>query len=313
MGATSTAEPPLTWVVGGSGLLGSAVRAGVAARGGRVHTAAVDWNDVEAAIAALLAAAGSLDDAPWRLLWCAGAGVVASDEAHFRRELAVIGGFLDRWQPRGSGAVFFASSAGAVYAGSYGAPFTEQTPPAAISPYGSAKLRAEELFRAFAERTGVPLLLGRIANLYGPGQDLGKGQGIVSLLCRAHLTGVPLNVYVPLDTIRDYLYADDAATMALDGLEAVAARGGTHLKILASGQSLTLGGVIGAVRQITRRRPPIVAGRSVAGRWQSGDLRLASTAWPPLQSGARTPMSVGIASCLAAVEASLRCPQERGA
>ena len=90
-------------------------------------------------------------------------------------------------------------------------PFTEHTEPAPISPYGRAKLRSEEIATAFAVRTSTALLVGRLANLYGPGQNLDKPQGLISQLCRAQLTRQPLSVSVPLDTMRDYLFVDDAA------------------------------------------------------------------------------------------------------
>ena len=59
--------------------------------------------------------------------------------------------------------------------------------------------------RRFAAATGTAVLVGRIANLYGPGQNLAKPQGLVSQLCLANLTGQPLSIYVSLDTLRDYL------------------------------------------------------------------------------------------------------------
>ena len=321
MGATTTPDDathpgallrPVTWVVGSSGLLGSAVSRAAEARAGAVMTSRIPWNQPEAAVEALLAAADQLPDGAWRLAWCAGAGVVATSPEHFDRELWVITTFLNRWRPRraeGQG-IFLASSAGGVYAGSAAPPFNEITEPIPISPYGHAKLRAEAAFTRFSERTGVPLLIGRISNLYGPGQDMRKGQGLVSLLCRAQLTGKPLDVYVSLDTIRDYLYTDDAAAMALAGLEAVSEVSGTHVKILASGQSMTIAAVLGEVRRVTRRRPPINTRGSGAAKFQTLDLRMRSVAWPPVQGFARTSFSVGIASCLAAVEASLRCPQQ---
>jgi UDP-glucose 4-epimerase len=305
-------ETPVTLVVGASGLLGSAVSRAVGLRGGTLFTAQIPWHEPGATVEALLAATAELPADGWRLVWCAGAGVVATSPEHFERELWVLDTFLGRWLPeRGSDqAVFLASSAGGVYAGSAAPPFNEHTVPVPISPYGHAKLRAEAIFSAFSERTGVPVMLGRLSNLYGPGQDLGKGQGLVSLLCRAHLTGKPLDVFVSLDTIRDYLFADDAAAMALAGADAVAVAGGTHVKLVASGQSLTISSVIGEVRRITRRRPPIVTRTSAVTKYQTSDLRMRSVAWPPLQGLAHTPFSVGVAACLTGVEASLRCPRE---
>ena len=62
-------------------------------------------------------------------------------------------------------------------------------------------------------------MIGRIANLYGPGQNLDKPQGLVSQLCAAHLERRPVSIWVSLDTLRDYLYAPDCAQMVLDCLD----------------------------------------------------------------------------------------------
>ena len=203
------------------------------------------------------------------------------------------------WQPVGpGGALFFASSAGGVYAGATGSPFTEETAPVAISPYGHAKLRAEAAVDAFATRTGVPLLVGRLSNLYGPGQDLAKPQGLISQLCRAQLTRQPLSIYVSLDTRRDYLYVDDAAAMVVAGLDAVSSAGappqGARQRALAP-------------RSARSRRPaphhpaPAAGGARLVG--QRAATRPAtsasrSTAWPPVAVHARTPLMAGMAATL---------------
>ena len=66
------------------------------------------------------------------------------------------------------------------------------------------------------------MVIGRIANLYGPGQDPTKAQGLVSQLCRAHLERRPTSIYVSLDTARDYLFVDDAARLVLGATERAA-------------------------------------------------------------------------------------------
>ncbi len=167
-----------------------------------------------------------------------------------------------------------------MYAGASGPPFTEHTEPAPISAYGRAKLRSEEIATAFAVRTSTALLVGRLANLYGPGQDLDKPQGLISQLCQAQLTRQPLNVYVPLDTMRDYLFVDDAAAMTVAGLGAVTDSGRRALKVLASERSTTVGAVLGDLHRVTRRRPPVVLGVSPRSRYQVRDIRLRSVAWP---------------------------------
>ncbi len=297
-----------SWVVGSSGLLGSAVGRRLHTLGREVTTSRVPWTDHDAAVSALLAEAESFGDS-WQLWWCAGAGVVGTGEDELDAEVAVLEEFLGRFQPGtgpGRRGIFFASSAGGVYAGASGSPFTETTEPVAISPYGRAKLRAEGAVDAFAARTGVPLLIGRLSNLYGPGQDLAKPQGLISQLCRAQLTRRPLSIYVSLDTRRDYLYVDDAAAMVVAGLDAVVARGGRHLKVLASERSTTIGAVLGDLNRITRRRPPVVLGSSASARFQVLDLRFRSTAWPPVAEHARTPLMAGMAATLTSVGDQMR-------
>ena len=97
----------------------------------------------------------------------------------------------------------------------------------ALVAYGRAKLAMEGHARALAAATGVRVVLGRLANVYGPGQTLGKPQGLLSQLCLADATRRPLPVYVSLDTIRDYLYAGDAARMVADTVVITMARSGS--------------------------------------------------------------------------------------
>lgn len=308
MAGASTGQR-LAWVVGSGGLLGRAVVRRLHALGRDVRTSRVQWAEPGAALEALLADAEDLPTSGWQLYWCAGAGIVGTTPAELDAEVALLADFLDGWHPGGKAAqqgMFLASSAGGVYAGAIGAPFTERTVASPNSAYGEAKLRSEALAGVFADRTGVPLLIGRISNLYGPGQDLSKPQGLISHLCRAQLTRQPLSIYVPLDTMRDYLYVDDAAAMAVAALDEVAVRGGQHLKVLASEQTTTIGSILGDLRHITRRRPPVVLGTSPSARFQVRDLRMRSVAWPPTSGFARTPMIAGIAATLAAVGDHLR-------
>ena len=49
-----------------------------------------------------------------------------------------------------------------------------------MAPYGHEKLIQEKLFTNLAEQTGSDLLIGRLSNLYGPGQKLTKPQGLIA-------------------------------------------------------------------------------------------------------------------------------------
>jgi UDP-glucose 4-epimerase len=305
------------WVVGAGGLLGSAVSRSLARAGESVLAGpTVRWDrsaasaDLAAGITALATQAARTEDGSWVIYWCAGASTTASDDAAFDREDETFREFLGGLAALPPalirrGVLFCASSAGAVYAGSTDAPFTELSPVAPLGNYGKTKLRHEALARTLAEETGLRVAIGRIANLYGPGQSLAKQQGLVSRLCIASLTRAPTSIFVSIDTIRDYLYVDDCAAlvtaMTLRMLEEPAA---SHTKILASGRSTTIGALIAELGQVTRRRPAIVWGVSAQSSLQASDLRLRSVTMTELDELPTTNLADGIAKTLVDLQQS---------
>lgn len=297
-----------TWVIGAGGLLGRAVVRELESRGTPVLTSRILWSDPEAALRELRNGADRLRHAaasgPWTIAWCAGAGVTGTSQVALEAELSLFSEALLAFgeilctDGGEMGAMFLASSAGGVYAGSSTPPFTEASPVQPLAPYGFAKLRAEAAVTEFAKRTGVRTLIGRVSNLYGPGQNLRKPQGLISVFAKAHLTGAPVSVYVSLDTLRDYLFVDDASRLVSDGLGRLLCpdvrRGETVIKILASQRADTIGNLVGACRAIFKRRPLIILGASPFAKAQAHDLRLRSVVWPELDEHPVTPLAVGI-------------------
>ena len=269
-------------------------------------TVDIPWGDEDAAVARLSHGIDELlrraGDGGWQIAWCAGIGVPATPEAQLVAEHRVLAAFLSALAlrhaqtPHVRGALFLASSAGAVYAGGQQPPFDELSEANPISGYGRAKLAQEQLVVQFGGATGVPTFVGRISNLFGPGQNLAKPQGIISQLCRAHLTAQPVSIYVPMDTIRDYLFVDDCATKIVDGLQLM--RQGTipssMTKILASQQAVTIGAVLGEFRRVFAKRPYVVLGSSELSSVQSLDLRLRSVVAPEIDRRPLTPLGAGI-------------------
>lgn len=275
----------ITWTVGSGGLLGGAVER---AAGRAFSGSAVPWTD-PAGCAAVLAsdAARFTREAgqdPWRLVWSAGAATVSASQEEADSEIAALRGLLEALRstpPRGPGCAFITSSAGGVYAGSAAPPFDARTIPAPISAYGRLKLAQEAL--AVDVLHGVcPVVIGRVANLYGPGQNLAKLQGLVSRLVLATLTQQPINIFVPLETTRDYVYVDDAAAdvIALCD-EAVATQAEARVTVIASGVGVSVGQLIRSVQLVTKRRVPIALGTHPSSRNQVIDLRLVPTTAHP--------------------------------
>ena len=299
----------VTCVIGAGGLLGKALLRALPASGSIAFALrGVTWNDPSLARSQLaagletLAGLAAAHGVPWRIAWCAGAGVTGTSADLLRQEVETFAAFLGSLRtlrPGEQNLLFVASSAGGVYAGGRDAPFTEKHAVAPISDYGRAKVACEAAADAFAHETGTPTVIGRISNLYGPGQNLAKPQGLVSQLCRAHVTGQPLSIYVSLDTLRDYLFVDDCAAMiagALHGIPAGERGDGATVKILAAAQPTTIGALIGECRRVFKRSPRIVLGTSANARYQVRDLRMRSTVWPALDRRALTTIPAGIAA-----------------
>ena len=320
----------VAWVIGARGLLGTAVTAEIASRADwqLLPSDPLPWSEPELldgvatdTMTRLLAAveeqgAEDATAATWAIIWVGGAAVTSTPERLLDEELSQLETVLAAIESRlgrgpSRGAVFYASSAGGVYGGSLNPPFTEATEPSPISPYGDFKLRAEDAITRFGARTGVSTLVGRIANLYGPGQKLEKMQGLISQLARAQYSPAPASIFVSLDTTRDYLYVTDAAALVCDALdelrrESDASGDGVHVtKILASGSAATIGELLGHFHALVKGHPHIMLGQSAASSLQAIDLRLRSTVWPHLDRRDLTPLPVGIHATMRSVLAEL--------
>jgi UDP-glucose 4-epimerase len=293
-------EPALTWVIGGSGLIGSAIRA---AAPDPFAAQRVPWADPDASVLAL---GGELDrfvraadGRPWSIAWAAGAATVSSDDAETEREAAVFRRFAElvaaaRLGPRG--AFFLTSSAGGVHAGSVHPPFDERTPSAPISPYGRARLAQEQAAtELLADR--LPVVIGRLSNVYGPGQNIHKLQGLISRLAVCSIMREPLNLFVPLSTVRDYVYVTDVAAAVHGWLDHAAGGGtGAHVRIIASGTGTSAGQLVRMAQDIGHRRVPIAMGSHPSAGRQAADLRFVPSVIPGAPPLPQTPLPVGMKS-----------------
>ncbi len=285
-------------VVGASGLLGSAIRSELSRRGHSTSTVVVPWSDPEQAARALDAAVWQTEG-DLRIWWCAGSGVTSSSADSFRRELHTLSAFFDSLAERarrepGTLSLFFASSAGGLYAGSAEPPFTEFTAVQPLSAYGETKVAAEAMALDLT-KLGVKVGIARIANLYGPAQNLAKPQGLISHLCLAHYTRRPLNIYVSLDTLRDYLYAPDAAAVCVDFMDALERSEHPCItKVVASGRSVSIAELLADMHLLFKRAVPFNLIASPAATQQARDLRLRSLTLPELDQRDLTTLVSGI-------------------
>ncbi|MBI4354497.1 MAG: NAD-dependent epimerase/dehydratase family protein [Candidatus Omnitrophica bacterium] len=89
-------------------------------------------------------------------------------------------------------------------------PVDERHPLNCLSIYGIHKLAAEKYHRFYSERYGLPTVSLRIANPYGPRQQMKHSRyGIVNWFIRLALDGEPLTIYGAGQQQRDYIYVSD--------------------------------------------------------------------------------------------------------
>src|SRR5262249_46351376 len=136
----------------------------------------------------------------------------------------------------------------------------------------------------------------RLSNLYGPGQHLDKPQGLISYMSRCLIFGVPVRIYVPLDTTRDYLFAEDAAMSIVAGMARLAAMDGSQhvTKIYGSGNETTVAGLIGVFRQIAKRHLRVVSGLAAVRSQQPAQLQFRSLIWHDQPDLPRTALLDGV-------------------
>jgi len=84
--------------------------------------------------------------------------------------------------------------------------FTEETPLAANSPYSASKAGADLLVRAYHETFGMPTLISRCSNNYGPFHFPEK---LIPLLIANIIARKPLPVYGDGSNVRDWLHVKD--------------------------------------------------------------------------------------------------------
>jgi UDP-glucose 4-epimerase len=288
-----------SWVVGGSGLLGSALRRRL---GATFVAQPVPWGTdavaptLDADLDRFLAGVGT--DQEWAVYWAAGAGTIGTSAAVLARETAAVEAFAASLAARadhGHGVFFLASSA-SVYAGSAGAPFDETSVPAPESDYARARLEQERVVGAALDGR-LRHVVGRISTLYGVGQNLTKGQGMVSTMCLQTVRHRPIRLVVPMDTLRDYVYADDAAAI-IEALVAAAHADpslGSRLRVVAHGSAVSLAVLTGQVNAVGRRGVGVQRVIVPLGQ-HARDLRVRTRYGGESAHVARTPLAVGIAA-----------------
>lgn len=109
--------------------------------------------------------------------------------------------------------LIFLSSGGTVYGNQEVQPIEEEATAAPINHYGNVKLCIENTLKVFDIQAKSKMIIARISNPYGPGQDHKKGVGFIDAVIRRTLAGEPVEVWGDGENVRDYIYIDDVCNM----------------------------------------------------------------------------------------------------
>ena len=308
----------LSWVIGEGGLLGSQVRRALDLRSDAFQPwdnpeRPFTWRDPSRLLEQFDASVDAFDretrdrSIGWAVFWCAGVGVVGADQGVLDVERRAFQRLLDRLgrgiadPDRGTaGLVFFASSGGAVYGDCQDRPITEASATNPLSAYGHHKIAMENLLDGWAEsRPMVSTLIGRISNLYGVGQDPKKPQGLISHISRSLIFQKHLNIFVPLDTIRDYLFVEDCARSIVACVAHLQSEVSDRpapriLKIFASGETASVAQILGIFAALLRHRPSFVCHVSPTTKLQPRNLRFHSAVLRDVEPTRQVGLHTGI-------------------
>ncbi len=98
-----------------------------------------------------------------------------------------------------------------VYDLSKGGSITEEHKIKPASPYAGSKVAAEALAESYYYGLGLPVVIVRPFNTYGPFQKSNMEGGVVSIFVKRNLEGETLNIFGDGTQTRDLLYVEDCA------------------------------------------------------------------------------------------------------
>ncbi len=109
--------------------------------------------------------------------------------------------------------LIFLSSGGTVYGKHDVFPIKESAACHPINHYGTVKSCIENAMLAFKSQNDGNMIIARISNPYGPGQDYKKGVGVIDAILKNAIKGTPMTIWGDGEVIRDYIYIKDACAM----------------------------------------------------------------------------------------------------
>lgn len=139
----------------------------------------------------------------------------------------------------------YASTGGAIYGEPATLPATEETPILPLAPYGISKHVVEHYLYTYSKLYGLPYVILRYGNVYGPRQSSRGEAGVVAIFCEQMLGKITPTIFGNGKKTRDYVEVSDVARANLRTLAA----GDGEIFNIATGVATTDYAIFVAVRE----------------------------------------------------------------
>ena len=163
---------------------------------------------------------------------------------------------LDACVSRRLRAFVYISTGGAAYGDSAPVPTPDDAPLQPLSPYGISKVSAERYVEAIAALRGIRAVTLRLANVYGPRQNVQGEAGVVAIFASQLTRGWECMVTGDGQQTRDFVYVLDVADAVGRALALPEAAGamniGTGIETTIAGLYATLANLAGVDRRAKR-------------------------------------------------------------
>ncbi|QWD91110.1 NAD-dependent epimerase/dehydratase family protein [Polynucleobacter sp. MWH-Braz-FAM2G] len=302
------------WVIGKGGLLGGALCQEFISSSDTLFDPQIQlsWHNKERACEefknAVCEFVSQVQGRHWQIYWAAGIGTMHSTAEELADETYILKSFIDTLLTNEGinlkvGTFVFASSAGAIYAGKHDEPIHESTLPSPINAYGHSKLQQESIANALNQHgEGSTVISCRITTLYGFKQKNGKQQGLLAEMVRRAISNEVIHIYVPLETMRDYISARVAAQKIIYTVNHLEKTSGIHIKIIASEVSTSIAQMLAIFKRIYKRNLRIVTQADIKSTQYQRAVQFRSEVVIPNPIASQSNLAEGIAELLRVIQ-----------
>jgi UDP-glucose 4-epimerase len=171
-------------------------------------------------------------------------------EPLYDAEVNILGSLrlLDLARLYGARRFIYISSGGAAYGDPAYLPCDEDHPINPLSPYGASKHTVEHYLFLYEKNYGLPYIVLRYPNVYGPRQDPNGEAGVIAIFTKKFLLGETPVINGDGEQLRDYVYVTDCARANLTALETGLPAG---IYNLGSGQGTSVNQVYALLKKLT--------------------------------------------------------------